>query len=84
MVRSSLSTKGQLVVPKAIRERLGLHAGDKVDFIVQDNGDVVLRPAIVHVQSLRGCLRPRNGKVASLEEMERAIREGASEGYDRP
>ncbi|MBM4036345.1 MAG: AbrB/MazE/SpoVT family DNA-binding domain-containing protein [Planctomycetes bacterium] len=80
MVRASLSTRGQLVIPKLIRERMGLHAGDKVDFIVQENGDVVLRPATVHVQSLFGCLRPRNGKVATLEEMERAIREGASEG----
>jgi AbrB family looped-hinge helix DNA binding protein len=80
MVRASLSTKGQLVIPKAIRERLGLHAGDKVDFLVQENGDVVLRPAAIHVQSLFGCLRPRNGKVASLEDMERAIRKGAARG----
>jgi AbrB family looped-hinge helix DNA binding protein len=78
MYRASLSTKGQLVIPKAIRERLGLRAGDKVDFLVQENGEVVLRPAVVHVQSLRGCLRPPNGKVASLEDMERAIREGAA------
>jgi len=76
MARSSLSTKGQLVVPKAIRERLGLHAGDKVDFIVQDNGDVVLRPATVDIRSLKGCLKPPKGKVVSLKDMERAIREG--------
>lgn len=80
MIRVSLSTKGQVVIPKAIRERMGLHAGDKVDFLVQENGDVVLRPATVHVQSLFGCLRPRKGKVATLEDMERAIREGAAKG----
>ena len=80
MHRASVSTKGQLVIPKALRERLGLHAGDKVDFLVQENGDVVLRPATIHVQSLFGCLKPRNGKVASLEDMERAIRDGAAEG----
>ena len=78
MVRATLSSKGQLVVPKAIREQLGLHSGDKVDFIVQENGDVLLRPAVVHVQSLMGCLRPPKGKVVSLEDMERAIREGAA------
>ncbi|HUT33274.1 MAG TPA: AbrB/MazE/SpoVT family DNA-binding domain-containing protein [Planctomycetota bacterium] len=80
MVRASLSTRGQLVIPKAIRERLGLRAGAKVDIFVQDNGDMLLRPAVVHVQSLRGCLKPPKGKVASLEDMERAIREGAAKG----
>ena len=78
MFRAPISTKGQVVIPKAIRERLGLHAGDKVDFIVQENGDVLLRPAAVHVQSLMGCLRPPKGKVVSLEDMERAIRKGAA------
>jgi AbrB family looped-hinge helix DNA binding protein len=77
MVRASLSTKGQLVIPKVIRERLGLHAGDKVDFIVQDNGGVLLIPAKVDIRSLKGCLKPPKGKVVSLEDMERAIREQA-------
>lgn len=78
MYRAALSTKGQLVLPKAIRERLGLQAGDKIDFVIHENGDVFLRRAAVHVQSLRGCLRPPNGKVASIEDMERAIRKGAA------
>jgi len=79
MYRATLSTRGRVVLPKAVRERLGLSAGGKVDFIVQDNGDVVLLPT-VHVHSLLGCLRTPEGKVASLEDMERAIHEGAAEG----
>jgi len=77
MPRASLSTKGQVVIPKAIREHLGLHAGDEVDFVLQDNGDVVLRPAVEEVRSLKGCLRPPRGKAVSLAQMQRAIRQRA-------
>jgi AbrB family looped-hinge helix DNA binding protein len=41
---SVLSSKGQVTVPKRIRTRLGLRAGDRVEFIVQGN-DTVIRPA---------------------------------------
>jgi AbrB family looped-hinge helix DNA binding protein len=37
---TKLSTKGQVVIPEAIRERLGLEAG--VQFVVVAEGDVVV------------------------------------------
>ena len=39
---SRISTKGQLVVPKAVRERHGLDAGTCVEF-VERNGALILR-----------------------------------------
>jgi len=77
MPHSPVSTKGQIVIPKAIRDHLGLHAGARVDFVVQDNGDILLRPAAEDVRSLKGCLKPRRKKKVSLTDMERAIRECA-------
>lgn len=41
---SRISSKGQVTVPMAVRQRLGLRAGDRVEFASQ-NGDIVLRPA---------------------------------------
>lgn len=41
---SRISSKGQVTVPIAVRKRLGLRAGDRVEF-AQQNGNVVLRPA---------------------------------------
>lgn len=40
---STISSKGQITVPLEIRERLGLKAGDRVEFVV-DNGLTILRP----------------------------------------
>jgi AbrB family looped-hinge helix DNA binding protein len=39
-----LSTKGQVTIPQAIRERLGIGPGSAVDFICREDGAVELRP----------------------------------------
>lgn len=40
---SPLSSKGQVTVPRAIRERLGVKAGDRIEFVVED-GKTFVRP----------------------------------------
>ena len=76
-----LSTKGQLIIPKEIRERHGWTAG--TELIVEDHGSsVVLRqvediPA-TSLDDLVGCTGYR-GPARSLEEMEAAIARGARE-----
>jgi AbrB family looped-hinge helix DNA binding protein len=35
---SRVGPKGQVVIPKAMRERLGIAPGDEVDFTLEDNG----------------------------------------------
>jgi AbrB family looped-hinge helix DNA binding protein len=52
-----MNSKGRTVIPKAIRERLGLQPGDVLDFVVQDDGDVVIRPTLGDVR----CLKFHNG-----------------------
>lgn len=42
-MRTTLSTKGQVVVPGSVRTRLGLHPGDEFS-ITLDNGLIVLTP----------------------------------------
>lgn len=41
---STISSKGQVTVPQQIRKRLGLEAGDRVEFVVEDERTVI-RPA---------------------------------------
>jgi AbrB family looped-hinge helix DNA binding protein len=44
MPTSTLTSKGQVTVPKVIRERLGLHEGDVLEFSVDDTGGLRVRP----------------------------------------
>ena len=76
-----LSTKGQLIIPKEIRERHGWTPG--MELIVEDHGDsVVLRRAgdlpATTLEDLVGCTGYR-GPARTLEDMEAAIARGARE-----
>jgi antitoxin PrlF len=78
MAVATLTSKGQTTIPKEIRDLLGLAPGDKLDFVVETDGRVVLRPATRDVRELRGMLRKKGRKPVSLEEMDRAIAQGAT------
>jgi antitoxin PrlF len=75
MTAATLTSKGQLVVPKPIRDYLHLHPGDTLDFLVQESGDVLMRPAVEDVRSLKGVLHKPGRKPVSLAAMRQAIRE---------
>jgi antitoxin PrlF len=71
---ATMRSKGQLTLPKAIRDLLRLGASDRVDFVVTDDGTVVLRPATVDVRELRGILHRKGLTPLTVEEMNAIIR----------
>ncbi len=74
MSEARLSSKGQITVPRDIRERLKLNRGDKVRFRIADNGQVVVEAARYHIGELYGLLRREGQKPVSVEAMDEAIR----------
>jgi AbrB family looped-hinge helix DNA binding protein len=74
---STITSKGQTTIPGEIRRHLKLKAGDRVEFIVEADGKVVMVPATVDVRELKGLLAPAPRRV-SLGEMEAAIRRRAA------
>jgi antitoxin PrlF len=74
MPTATLTSKGQTVIPKAIRDRLGLQPGDELDFVVQDNGDVLIRPATEDIRRLKGLLHRPDRSPISVEKMDQSIR----------
>lgn len=76
MASSRITSKGQVTVPKAIRETLGVEPGDRIAFRVQDDGRVVVEPETVDLRTLRGVLRPRRRGV-SVDDMAAAVRKQA-------
>ena len=77
MFESSITIKGQTTLPKAVRDSLAVKAGDKVRYVIVDEGVLILpvRPTSRLFRSLR-----YDGPVVTLEDMDRAIAEGATEG----
>ncbi len=72
MPTATVTSKGQLTVPKAIRDRLRLKAGDTVWFIEMDDGRIVLQARTVDLRDLKGILKPR--RKLSLAQMNETIR----------
>lgn len=72
---SHVTSKGQTTIPVKIREHLHLKPGDKVDFVIEDNGKVVLEPATLDFRELEGILQRPGKKVVTTEEMKAAIKE---------
>ncbi|PSB09768.1 AbrB family transcriptional regulator [Pleurocapsa sp. CCALA 161] len=79
MVQARLTGKGQVTIPKAIRDYLHLDTGSKIDFVIDENGEVKVISLNVAVESLSGILHRSGMKAASLADMEQAIAQGASD-----
>ena len=68
---STLTSKGQTTVPKAIRESLRLKPGDRITFTPMPDGTVLMRVKNKSVLSLAGSLRRRGRKSLPVELLSR-------------
>ena len=73
MKNSTLTSKGQVTIPKEIRDFLKVKSGDLIDFIIDRDGKVVVRAGTVHVGELKGLLKKPGRRPVSIEDMDRAI-----------
>lgn len=79
---ATVTSQGQVTIPKELRERLGVRGGQKVRFALREDGRVEIAPVSHRLSDLFGILGapPRS---ATLEEMDRAIAEGAVKRFRR-
>ena len=75
MSLAKLTSKGQVTVPKKIRDSLRLHTGDKVEFIITDTKEALLRPVTKKVDDVFGKLHKPGRKPISVEEMDSVIKQ---------
>ncbi len=73
MSTSTLTSKGQTTIPKDVRKRLNLHPGDRLEFVIDEDGRVLVLSASIDASELAGMLKPPVRPV-SVEDMNRAIR----------
>ena len=69
---SRITSKGQLTIPKSIRTKLRLRRGDKVEFFIDNQGNLNLIPVKSSLKGLKGMVPPAE-KIVSIEEMQKAI-----------
>lgn len=59
MPMATVTSKGQITLPKEIRDALGVSPGDRVEFVRDDTGRVLVRPIKTSILDLMGILKPR-------------------------
>lgn len=81
-MQTTMTSKGQVTLPKSIREALGLEAGSKLDIEVRD-GVIVARPVSLTALDIFGAFRQPGRRPVSVDEMDEAIAEQASARFMR-
>lgn len=81
MVLTTLTNKGQVTIPKAVRESLGLNAGDKIEFIMDKEGEVRIKPVTKQVDDVFGILHKQDREPVSIENMDAAVKQKIKEEF---
>jgi len=77
MTVATLTSKGQVTIPASVREKCGLKAGSKIDFVVKSDDIVVMYTKLPTLAELYGSLA--NGIHSTIEEMDDAIGDAIAE-----
>lgn len=87
---ATLTSKGQLTLPKDIRDRLNLDAGAILDFQVQADGTITARHVQPDARRVRGLLKSPHAGPLTVEQMDEAVamhlrdKQGAGKSGRRP
>jgi antitoxin PrlF len=73
MPTATVTSKGQVTIPKEIRKLLRVEEGDRINFVVEGSDRVVMRKPSRTLESLKGLLHRKGHKPVTLEEMDEAI-----------
>lgn len=73
MALATITSKGQITIPKAVREKLMLGTGDKIEFVFTNDREALMRPVSKTVDDLFGKLSKSGRKAVSLKEMNEAV-----------
>jgi antitoxin PrlF len=77
MITATMTSKGQITIPKDIRAQLDLHAGDKISFVQDDDGTINLVPIKKSLSAIKGLIA-KPEKPVSIEDMNSAIKRRAN------
>lgn len=73
MSTATVNSKGQITLPKNVRDYLLLSSGDRVNFVLTTDGGCDLIPIKSSVQNLKGCV-PVPERAVTAEAMAKTAR----------
>lgn len=79
MSQAKLTSKNQLTLPKPIREYLNVGTGDKLEFIVDEQGKVVVTAKTVDVKDIYGMVKSK--KHVTIEDMKKSVKRRAAKRH---
>ena len=74
---TTVTKKGQVTIPRMVREKLQINSGDKVEFTFNEQGQVVIQPVKTDLNSLYGILAKEKPEL-DIEEQRKAARDWIS------
>jgi antitoxin PrlF len=75
VVTATLTSKGQLTIPKVVRDSLRLHSGDRIAFILHGDAEAVMKPITKSVDEVFGRLNSSHLSAKTVDEMNAAVAE---------
>ena len=77
MPTATLTSKGQITMPQAVRQTLGLQTGDRVAFVADEAGGYKVVALRKDVKALRGRFAGRAKRPVSIDDMAAAVHDEA-------
>lgn len=83
MPKAKVTSKGQITIPKEIRDKMNLNPGDTLNFKVSEEGEIKIFPQKKPIERLRGILHRPGQKAISIEAMNEGIKEYLAKKYKK-
>lgn len=77
---STITSKGQVTLPKKVRDRLHLKAGDKLDFRVEEDGSIRAYPIARKVSEVFGVFAEKASQPYTAAETKKRLEEAFKKG----
>lgn len=74
MSQATITSKGQITIPKDVRDVLHLEPGRKVDFLISENGEAIMRSLSKTTEDVFGLLSSQKRMKTSVKEMDEKLK----------
>ncbi len=78
-MKATVTSKGQITIPKVIRQKANIMTGTQLDFQLEEDGSIHVFLRTRDIEDIKGFVKP-TGKPISLREMKKAIKKRSLRG----